>query len=325
MSPSAPKPVYRSQSAATVARVELELAVGVEQQDEVVLRAVTLGEAGVRGSSPGQRAGRPRGRRGRDACGSQATRRSRRNHDSCRRANRRVAATCLGARLVSVELAASMPQHLRVAERPATPSAPSRSPRASSARDLVDQPVAPHPVRRGRAIRSSRTSRGTSRPTWTAGARVVAVGAGSPRNGRPVSSTTSSARTTRRPLRRQDRARRRRGRARRAGRAARPAPSVGELGLEPGADRRVGPGDLEAVERPRGRRGRTRRRGRAPAPRRARSSSAAPAPALVVGDAWPPRSTSRTSSRWCGTPRRSAAAAWRCRRPCRGRAAWRRR
>ena len=50
-----------------------------------------------------------------------------------------------------------------------------------------------------RAIRSSSTGRGRLSPTWTAGTSYTCSGSDAV-NGRPVSSITSRARTSRRPL-----------------------------------------------------------------------------------------------------------------------------
>ena len=254
--------------------------------------------------------------------GTQRTRGSLRNHASCRRANRRVADDGALARLL-----------LGDARRRGTPApAGSRAPGSPSG------PRA-RPQRRERVVPRRRSRRPTSGRTRGVdplvedgpvdvhadlhGLRVDVrrVAAARAVNGRPVSSTTSSARTIRRPFAGQDRGRRPPGRARRSRSCRAAGPELGQLVLEPAPDAR---------DRCRG-----TRAGRAPPACRAPSRRPAPAPRRGRGS----RSTTARARAWNSATRRRLAhvehveqvvrdaaplgrpAASRCRCPCRGRAA----
>ena len=120
-------------------------------------------------------------------------------------------------------------------------------------------------------------------PTWTARGRAYSSRGSEAEKGRPVISTTSSARTTRRPLS---------GRIRSAASGStlgqppvqRPGPDLGQLGLEPRADGLVGAGELEAVEHGPGVERRPPDQHRGPAGR-AQVGHHGPGPALELRDA----------------------------------------
>ncbi len=128
---------------------------------------------------------------------SHTTRSSRRNHFSCRRANARV------ARTVSSRAWSRVSRPSRWSSTWAYPRArdavrPSRRPAPSRVRTSSTRPSSS--IRSTRAsMRSSSSSRGARRPTCTVG-RTYAPDGSVAVNGRPVSSTTSRARTTRRTL-----------------------------------------------------------------------------------------------------------------------------
>ena len=290
--PSAPMPARRSHSARTARRVSG--AVGSGQHDEVVLGAVALHERITRTrvhARPPRTQVAARPRRG------QRTRGSRRNQDRCRRTNRRVALTvcsraCSGRRRDA--------QHLLVAQRPAG-RRPVPQPDAVQRAHLGDQPGRP-----------------TSGPPW-------------PRPGRRDRSGRQSDVHGVVPL---DRLRQRR-RERPAGQldhlqrpdepaAVRRQDPLGRLGVHLGQSRRgAAPGRARPARPPAGPAGPGRCRGSrarratartySPEPPtssgirpRASTSSIAAGPAAGTRRRWPARSRPSTSSRWCGTPRRSA-------------------
>ena len=165
---------------------------------------------------------RDRGR-GRRAAAS-ATRRSRRNHDSCRRAYRRVAATVSARASLVGQLPVEHAQHLRVPER-ARRGAPQAQAAVLQRAHLVDQPAPPHPLdpRRDPGVEDVA---GHVEADLDGGQRVGARRAASPGTGRPVSSTDLEGAHDPPAVGGQDRGGGRRVDARRAGRAARPAPTA---------------------------------------------------------------------------------------------------
>ena len=206
---------------ADLGRGQLECAVGVGQQDEVVLGAVALDErhpGAAAGSGQRRHAGRrrrftPSAYGGRAA--SAASARSSRSGAAGVQVDHPVVATEPGAlpadeppggrggrgdRLLEVSCRRPARPATGRSPAPGTRSTPRRSPAASRAADLVEEPGVDHrrdPV--GPAARRARRSAGPAgaarrRTRGRPGRGMVAV------NGRPVSSMTSSARTILRPL-----------------------------------------------------------------------------------------------------------------------------
>ena len=181
------------------------------------------------------------------SCGSQTTRGSARNHDSCRRAYRRV-----GRRGVDAG-----PPRRSSSRRPGRGPGGSRAPSTrcvrhealAATRPLTSSTQALPATSGGPARRSARRGPDGRRRARAARSAAGAPGSASSReNGRPVSSTTSSARTMRRPLFGLDRVGRRRVDGDAAGARSVLDAALGELRLEPRSDRRVGGRDLEPVE-----------------------------------------------------------------------------
>ena len=205
----APEPGAAVAQPADQVRVEPGLrpdgAVGVGQDDEVVLRAVPEKHPGARSrlahgsivravicAFDRVERGRAARRRARWTAGS------RRNHDRCRRTNRRVVLTVRSRASSAVSGAVELARAPARSPAPGTPSGPPAARRRP----------APPPRRRSRpptcgppgprSARRARRGRGPGRPRRPDSA---AAGSGSwARNGPPVSSMTSSARTIRRPL-----------------------------------------------------------------------------------------------------------------------------
>ena len=251
-----------------------------------------------------------------------ATARSRRNHDSCRRTKPPGGRDHLRRAPVLVHSRRAGAAPGRSPAR-GTPSALAQAGALAAPRTSSTSPAA-HIRSTRAAIRSSSRARGAVRPEPHPADRpassVGAARAASPRTGAPVISTTSSARTIRRPLLGQDRRGGRRVAAARAARAARP-----------GRPRRARPPAGPArAGRCRGTPG-----------RRATALTYSPDPPTSTGTR--PRADDRVD-RCAGQPLvvrdarlvahvqdvqqvvRDAAplgrrSAWRCRCPCRGRAA----
>ena len=149
------------------------------------------------------------------------------------------------ARLVERQLAVEVRRHLAVADRQAAVR-PSRSPVAEQPLDLLDEARLEHRLD-PRSIRSSRVGRSMSTPIWTVCGSAYSSRGSVAENGRPVISTTSSARTMRRPLsaRMLPAAPGSTSASRRCSAAG---PDLVQLGLEPAADGLVGARELEPVE-----------------------------------------------------------------------------
>ena len=267
---------------------------------------------------------RRRGRPGGSSWSTQTMRGSLRNHESWRRAKRRVAASVRSRASASV----SSPARVAAPRGSRSPAAPCGPPpaRAPSRRlDLLDEAGVEHPRRPARSIRASSVGRSMSTPIWTVrGSAYSQLAAATRVNGRPVSAMTSRARTMRRPLSGRIRAAASGSTLAPAARAAPRAASSRELGLQRA---RAPPRRCRGTRSGRGSRG-------------CRAPSRRPAPAS------PPRPRSRRSTararRWNSATvgglghleqveqvvRDAAAlgrrAAWRCRCPCRGRPASRR-
>ena len=226
-------------------------------QHEVVPRPVPLGErppthAVSLSSRPDAATGRvPPARTRRSTSsgwsnGSQRIRGSLRNQESCRRANFRVP-TMVSSRACSSLISPSRyAQHLAVAERPGggQPVAQALIARAAAPHRPARRPTSPRPAwRSARPGPAGRSAGRSARP------RAARSGTG----GSPAGTGRRSARPPRARGRpgarcRAGSARRRPGRRRPAAHAGAPDPTVGQLALQPGADPRVGAGEVEVVD-----------------------------------------------------------------------------
>ena len=230
---------------------------------------------------------------------------SRRNQDRCRRTNRRVVLDGPLARLVRGERAVELGEHLRVAQRArrgrplAQPvGGQRRRPRRRSRR--AHMPV--HPLRRS-ARRARPASR--SRPTTTAG--IVRPRLGQLRAERAAGQLDDLQRPHDPPsVAGQDARPRPPGRAPASRACSAPAPTSASSVLQPGPDGGVGAGEVQLVED--GAHVQAR-----PADEQRHGAGRAQPVDLGAGAVagtrrpTPARRTCQRSSRWCGTPPRSAS------------------